>query len=137
MTQRIERQTLRKSSGIGDLQTISKQHHLNAGVAGVVPMCHGIDDPFRHHIPRNLIGDGGLRILRTRADSGSNLRHHKINRLIHQLKHVALVCLVERYRLGNFSAVEMSTLDFRGREKLLWLFSKQHHGSVCRIASLQ
>jgi hypothetical protein len=45
-TQRFQRQAFGQATGIRDLQSIRKKHHLHAGIAGVVAMSDRVDDPL-------------------------------------------------------------------------------------------
>ena len=137
MSQRLERQTIRKPTGIGDLKPIHEQHDLHAGVAGIVAMCHRVDDPFSNHIPWDLIGHRCSSAVGTCSHPSSNLRHHEIDGLINQLEHGPLVGLIRRDWLGNLGPVKMSALDFRSRKELLRLLPEQQHGSIGDTACIE
>ena len=124
MAQRLERQTIRQSPWVSDLKAIREKHHLHAGVAGIVAMCHSVDDTFGNHVARYLVRYRCLGALGSRAHLRCDLRHHKVDRLVNQLKHRPLVGMVRGYRFGNFGSMEMSALDLRRWKELLRLLTK-------------
>ncbi len=123
-------QLRRQLPRVPNLQPVGKEHHLDAGVASVVAVRHGIDDGLSHGFARELVRDGRLRTPGACAHGAGDLGHHKVDRLVHQLERRALVDLVGRDGLAHLGAVEVQALDFGGEQEALRLVGEQKDGGV-------
>ena len=130
LTQLLQGQRRRESSGIPHFQAVCEQHDLHAAIVRVIAVSHGVDDCLGHHFHRDFVRPGRPCALRSGADRSVYLTEHEISRLIDQIERRALVNLIRRDGLGDLGSMEMSAPYFGGNQESLRLLSKQQHGGI-------
>ena len=56
----LDRQRGGQRPGTQDFQSVGEEHHLNAGIAAIVAVTHGVDDSLSNDFPRYLVSDRSL-----------------------------------------------------------------------------
>ena len=135
--QLVQRQRRGQRAGVPDLQAVGEQHDLNAGVARVVPVRHGVDDRLRHDLLRYLIGHRRLHAFAPRAHRQRDLAEHEVHGVVDQLEHRALIHLVGRDRLADPRPVEVGALDRRRDQEPLRPLPEQQHRRIRHPAPVQ
>lgn len=86
----------RQGAGIPDFKPITKEHDLDAGIAGVVAMNDGIDDGFGNHFLGNFVFRRRLGAFRPCSHPEVYLGEHEILGLIDEIENRAFVHLIRR-----------------------------------------
>lgn len=137
LAQVLKGERLGKRAGIPDFEPVCEEHDLNAAVAVVVAVGNGVDNGFGNDIPRDLVGDRGLRALLAGADADIDLGHDEVDGLIDEFKGGALVNLIGGNGFGHFGAVEVGALDLGRQGEALGEFPEQQDGGVGGLAVIQ
>ena len=118
-------------------QPVSKQHHLDAAITGIVAMGYRVDNRFGHNFPGDFILDRNLRSRLAGPHPKIDFGQYKIHGLVHQVKDGSLIHLIGGNRLGDFDAMKMGAFHFRRNQKALRLPAEQQHSGVRRRPFVQ
>ena len=126
-------QSIWQCARIPNLQSITKQHYLNAGITCIISMAYSIYDCFFDSINRQFGTCWYVRFLSfsTCSDPIIDTAHHKTRSLVNKFKHIASIYLICRHRLFYNIPIELHTFNFRCNKKFLWFLSKQQNCCIC------
>ena len=135
--QLFKSQGRRQGAGILDFKPITKEHDLDAGIAGVVAMNDDIDDGFGNHFLGNFVFRRRLGAFHPCSHPEVYLGEHEILGLIDEIENRAFVHLIRRNGFCHFIAVKIGAFHLGGDQKTLRLFAEQQDVTIGRPALVE